>query len=105
MLRSLLFGCTVFVAASAMDFAQATVRVEPTNLQGPRPLPEQTGKAAIRDYLESWQSLRAALEQNRADLLDPAFVELPETNLPRQSSSKPHWGFARVTRIVRMTYK
>jgi len=74
MLRSLLFGCTVFVAASAMDFAQATVRVEPTNLQGPRPLPEQTGKAAIRDYLESWQSLRAALEQTRADLLARAFV-------------------------------
>jgi predicted PhzF superfamily epimerase YddE/YHI9 len=37
-------------------------------------LPEQTGAAAIRDYLQSWQNLRAALEQNRSDLLDPAFV-------------------------------
>jgi hypothetical protein len=57
-----------------IGMAQATVRVEPPNLQGPRPLPEQTAKAAIRDYLQSWESLRAALEQNRPDLLDPAFV-------------------------------
>jgi hypothetical protein len=44
------------------------------NLQGPRPLPDQTGKAAIHDYLQSWQSFGAAFEQNRTDLLDPAFV-------------------------------
>jgi hypothetical protein len=62
------------MAASGFASAQATVRVEPAILQSPRPLPEQTQTAAIRDYLKSWQSLRAALEQNRADLLDPAFV-------------------------------
>jgi predicted PhzF superfamily epimerase YddE/YHI9 len=62
------------MAASGFASAQATVRVEPANLQSPRPLPEQTQTAAIRDYLKSWQSLRAALEQNRADLLDPDFV-------------------------------
>jgi hypothetical protein len=66
--------CAVFAAASGLGVAQATVRVEPANLQGPRPLQEQTGKAAIRDYLQSWQSFRAALEQNRADLLDANFV-------------------------------
>jgi hypothetical protein len=54
--------------------AQATVRIEAANLQGPRPLQEQTGRAAIRDYLQSWQALTAALEQNRVDLLDPDFV-------------------------------
>lgn len=74
MIRSTLFVCTVFMAASGFASAQATVRVEPANLQSPRPLPEQTQTAAIRDYLKSWQSLRAALEQNRADLLDPDFV-------------------------------
>ncbi len=74
MLRSLLFICTAFLAVSGIASSQAVVRVEPANLQGPRPLPEQTGTAAIRDYLQSWQSLRAALEQNRTDLLDPAFV-------------------------------
>jgi hypothetical protein len=66
--------CAFFTAFSSLGFAQIAVRVESPTLQGPRPLPEQTGTAAIRDYLQSWQSLKAALEQNRTDLLDPAFV-------------------------------
>jgi hypothetical protein len=48
--------------------------VEPPDLRGFRPIPEQTGRSAIRDYLESWQSFKSALEQNRAALLDPDFV-------------------------------
>ncbi len=74
MLKALIILCVVFSTASGLEAAQATVRVEPANLQGPRPLQEQTGTAAIRDYLQSWQSLSAALEQNRADLLDSDFV-------------------------------
>jgi hypothetical protein len=74
MIRFLLVLCAVFGATSGIGSAQATVRVEQANLQGPRPLPEQTGTAAIRDYLQSWQSLNAALEQNRTDLLDSSFV-------------------------------
>ena len=66
--------CMAFIASAASAAAQATVRVETANLQGLRPLQEQTGTAAIRDYLQSWQVFRAALEQNRADLLDPNFV-------------------------------
>jgi hypothetical protein len=66
----------IFVVA--MPFAllagQPTVRVEPSNLQRSRPLQKQTETAAIRDYLHSWQSLRAALEQNRPDFLDQSFV-------------------------------
>jgi hypothetical protein len=54
---------------------QASVRIEPhTNLEGPRVLEDQTASAAVRDYLQSWHSLSAALEQNRADLLDADFV-------------------------------
>jgi hypothetical protein len=74
MLKSPLILCILFTTASSIGFAQAAVRVEPPNLQGPRLLPEQTGKAAIRDYLQAWQSFGAAFEQNRSDLLDPAFV-------------------------------
>ena len=74
MLKTLLILCVIFNTASGLEAAQATVRVEPANLQGPRPLQEQTGTAAIRDYLQSWQSIGAALEQNRADLLDSDFV-------------------------------
>jgi hypothetical protein len=54
---------------------QATVKVERSNLPpSPRPLQKQTETAAIRDYLESWQSLQAALEQNRPGLLGQSFV-------------------------------
>jgi hypothetical protein len=66
----------IFVVA--MPFAlladQPTVRVESANLQGPRPLQKQTEAAAIRDYLQSWQTLGAAMERNRPDLLDQSFV-------------------------------
>jgi hypothetical protein len=74
MLRPLLILCALAGTAPGITPAQATVRVEPANLQGPRHLEEQTATEAIRDYLESWQSLSAALEQNRADLLDADFV-------------------------------
>jgi hypothetical protein len=74
MLKSLLILSAFFTTAIGVGFAQATVRVEPSNLQGLRALPEQTATAAIRDYLQSWQNLRSAFEQNRAGLLDPAFV-------------------------------
>ena len=74
MSRFFLILCAVLIATSVSVNAQATVHVETANLQGPRPLQAQTGTAAIRDYLESWQVLSTALEENRADLLDPDFV-------------------------------
>src|SRR5436305_2560021 len=66
------------IFAFATPFArmgeQPTVRVETSDSQRARPLQKQTETAAIRDYLQSWQSLRAALEQNRLGLLDQNFV-------------------------------
>lgn len=66
---SAVLGTTVVSAP-----AQATVRVEPTTFQGARPLADETAKAVIRDYIESWRSLSAALNGNRADLLDTDFT-------------------------------
>ena len=74
MLKTLLILCSLLTVAAGVGSTQPAVRVEPSELQGPRPLSEQTGKAVVRDYLLSWQSLKLALEQNRSDLLDPAFV-------------------------------
>ncbi len=74
MLKSILILSVVFTTASNCGAAQALVHVQPAHLQGPRPLQEQTGTAAIRDYMQSWLSLRAALEQNHAELLSPDFV-------------------------------
>ncbi len=68
----------VWCAALALTFSvradQPAVRLEPTNLQGPRVLNEQTKAAVIRDYLQAWQSARTALQQNRVDLLNRDFV-------------------------------
>ena len=74
MSKSFLILCTVLTAASATVTAQPTLRIEAANLQSSRPLQDQTGKAAIRDYLQSWQALTEALEQNRAGLLEADFV-------------------------------
>jgi hypothetical protein len=52
---------------------QPSVQVVPPNLQGPRPIEKQTETSIIRDYLQSWQSLRAAMQQDRPDLLDRDF--------------------------------
>ena len=71
---TLLITAALFAGTSAFGADQATVRVEPAKLQGPRQLQEQTGKAVIQDYLQSWETLKAALEQNRPDLLDRDFV-------------------------------
>jgi hypothetical protein len=53
---------------------QPTVQVEPPQLQGSRAIEEQTETVVIRDYLESWKGMRAAMEQNRPNLLDRDFV-------------------------------
>jgi len=74
MLKSLLLISAFGTAVSALAGDQPAVRVEPPNLQGPRPLQEQTAKAAIQDYLDSWGTLDDALQQNRPDLLDRDFI-------------------------------
>ncbi len=90
MLKYILILCTVFGAAPDIAVAQASVRVDPANLQDSRPLQEQTATAAIHNYLQSWQSLQSAFEQNRADLLDTDFVGDAKdklTNAIRQQAS------------------
>jgi hypothetical protein len=71
----------------------ATVRIEPsTTLKGPRVLEEQTASGAIRDYLQSWQSLNAALQQNRADLLDSDFVGTARSKLGKTVETQAQLG-------------
>ncbi len=53
---------------------QPSVRVEPPQLQGSRPVEKQTEVSVIRDYLQSWKTLDTALNQNDASALDASFV-------------------------------
>jgi hypothetical protein len=73
MLRSAFLICAI-AAASLTGLAQAAVHLSPPDVNGTRTLQDQTAKAAISNYLEAWQGLRSALEQNRIDLLDRDFV-------------------------------
>lgn len=73
-MRSVLVIFAISAVPVAVWAEQAAVRVEPLNLHGPRTLQQETATAVIRDYLQSWQSLSTALEQNRAELLDQDFV-------------------------------
>ncbi len=74
MIKSLLLACAFSFAVPVFAAGQSAIRVEPSNLHGPRPLEKQTEAAAIRDYLQAWEALRSALEQNRPDLLEADFV-------------------------------
>lgn len=69
----LIFGAVLFAGLNHAT-AQPSVRIEPAKLQGQRTIEQTTEKAAIRDYLQSWQSLHSAFDQNRPDLLDADFV-------------------------------
>lgn len=80
-LKRILVVLTALATPAALLADQPAVRVEPATLHGPRPLEEQTATAVVRDYLESWESLRGALGQNRADLLDPDFVGIARDKL------------------------
>jgi hypothetical protein len=64
----------LFLAGVDCGYAQPAVHVEQADASGTKTLKEQTASAAIRNYLEAWQTLRTALEQNRADVLDRDFV-------------------------------
>ncbi len=75
---ALLFG---FMVSHPVFASEPTVRVKPTQTQGPRTVEKQTETAVIRDYLESWKTLDAALNGNRADQLDAYFVGTALTKL------------------------
>ena|ERR1700722_8832317 len=72
--KPLLFACSLLATLLVWGSDQPAVRVEPTDSVGPRTLEKQTETAVIRDYLQAWQSLSGALDQNRADLLNRDFV-------------------------------
>ena len=59
---------------SAYATDEPAVHVQQPHLQGPRELQETTAKAVVQNYLDSWQSMNKALDQNRPDLLDRDFV-------------------------------
>ena len=75
MIRHMLaMSCALAVPLAGLADQQPSVRVQPPQLQGSRPIEKQTETAVIRDYLQSWKCLQTALDQNQAALLDANFV-------------------------------
>ncbi len=78
MSRRLAVGCAAALLAN-LTFAPAAPADEPSvkverQVQGSRVLEKSTEAEAIRDYLQAWESMGAALNTNQAALLDPGFV-------------------------------
>jgi hypothetical protein len=78
--RLLAMSCAL-VLSLPLWAVQPSVQVDPPNLQGSRPLEQQTETALIHDYLESWQSFRMALDRNDPALLDQNFVGIARDKL------------------------
>jgi hypothetical protein len=76
---SVMASLLVALAVSASD--RPTVRVEPMDSVGPRPVERQTQSTVVRDYLLAWQTLNNAMSQNRVDLLEACFVGLAKEKL------------------------
>ena len=74
MFKPVLVTMMAVSAAAGLASAQPSVKVELPHLDGPRNLADQTATAVVKNYIESWQSLRAALSGNRPELLDRDFV-------------------------------
>ena len=64
----------VIAAVPVLCAGQADVRIEPSHLQDPRQLQDQTQAAVVRDYLQAWKTAAMALDQNDAGQLDRDFI-------------------------------
>lgn len=71
---SLALTCALLLPAAALAADQPSVRIEQPNLHGSRALEPQTGAAVTKDYLQSWDALQTALDQNQPSLLNAYFV-------------------------------
>ncbi len=69
-----LLTASLLLAGSCFLSGQASVHVQPSNLQGPRELQPQTASAVVKNYVESWQTLSLALQQDNPGLLDHDFA-------------------------------
>lgn len=92
--HSIILASMIVATWPAFGSDEPAVRIEASELQGPRHLEEQTANAAIQDYIDAWQRMSGALDQNQAELLDRDFTgnakdKLTET-IKQQSSAGIH---------------
>jgi hypothetical protein len=76
-----LAGLLALGALMLSGATQPTVKVAPMDSVGPRPVEAQTRTSVVRDYLQAWQTLDAAMQTNRPALLDGYFVGFAKEKL------------------------
>ncbi len=91
MRRSLLLGC-VLTLPGVLAAQEPTVKVEPPNLHGSRQLEAQTATSVVHDYLQAWQSLRSALDQNDPSLLNADFIGTAQDKLSQTIAAQAKAG-------------
>jgi hypothetical protein len=80
-LTTTLAGLLALGALVLSGTTQPAVKVAPMDSVGPRPVEAQTRTSVVRDYLQAWQTLDAAMQNNRPDLLDGYFVGVAKEKL------------------------
>ena len=93
----------VLFAPLAACLGQSPVQVEPADLQGSRPLEQLTQSAVVRDYLQSWQELQAALDWNQPQLLNQDFVGIAQDKLANTIAGQVGLGIH--TRFLNPTHR
>lgn len=81
MSRSLLALAVLFAVSTTLQAQQPSVKLEPPQLDGSRPIEKQTEAAVLRDYLQAWQNLDLALNGNDPAPLDLSFVGVAREKL------------------------
>lgn len=79
--KTLLAAWPILAALWLFGDSQPSVSVAPMDSVGPRSVEKQTQSSVVRDYLQAWQTLGNALNQNRVDLLDKYFVGIAKEKL------------------------
>lgn len=77
----LLVCCMIAGGFTVSADEQPVVSVANSDAVGPRVLEPQTKTAVVRDYLEAWQNLGRALDENNANLLDADFTGIAREKL------------------------
>lgn len=81
--RSFGILCVAAAMGAVAASAQASVKVKPPDVNGPRTLEPQTATAAVHNYLQAWASFHSAFQNNDAGLLDRDFVGTAKEKLSR----------------------
>src|SRR5438552_7910572 len=79
--KPFLTALPILCAMMLVGASQPSVRVAPMDSVGPRPVEKQTQSSIVRDYLQAWQTLGNAMNENRTDLLDSYFVGVAKDKL------------------------